>query len=407
MNKIKLCTLVIPPLLMLSGASQAEETGLAELLSAVDGNPRVTEGRADLRSAQAGLELATLQTAPRIRLSLDSDVAHSEDATRRAEVKFEKSLFDWGKAQASIDVAQARKEAKELSVLARTDELRRNVINQFAQGAAELEKVAVFERALEELGELEANMSRRVAQRISPETELRVVQSQIRQLQLLIRESMGQIRNAELALLQSTGLAVTEWALPLCSVGQSERELVTSAFDASSELKVQQAEIQVLQASLLRLEKSHLPELIGGVGLSGDLEHMESDSRAYLSVQYEADWVGRNRAEYAEHQAKLDAALAAEQAIINQLLRDVGDLLNQYRTSRDLQPTYELLIEAQEQQVSSQNRRFKSGLSSWLDVLSAQEEVTRTRTALVQARATQCRSALLLDELTKAGQLDG
>ena len=80
--------------------------------------------------------------------------------------------------------------------------------------------------------------------------------------------------------------------------------------------------------------------------------------------------------------------LAAEQTIINQLLRDVGDLLNQYRTSRDLQPTYELLIEAQERQVSSQNRRFKSGLSSWLDVLNAQEELTRTRTALVQARAT-------------------
>ena len=91
----------------------------------------------------------------------------------------------------------------------------------------------------------------------------------------------------------------------------------------------------------------------------GDLEQMDSDSRAYLSVQYEADLVGRNQAEYAENQAKLDAALAAEQTIINQLLRDVGDLLNQYRTSRDLQPTYELLIEAQERQVS-QNRRFKS-----------------------------------------------
>lgn len=407
MKQIKLWCWAAPSALMLSVSVQASSVGLAELLDAVEGNPQVQEGQAELRSAEAGLNLANLQSAPRIRLSLDNDLAHSDDATRRAEVKVEKSLFDWGKAQASVEVAQARKASKELNVLARADELRRNVINQFAQGATELEKIAVFEQSLDELSELEANMSRRVEQRISPETELRVVQGKIRQQQVLIRESRGRIRNAELALLQATGVSPSAWALPLCSVEKGERQLVTATLDVSSELKAQQAEIKELQASLIRLTKSHLPELIGGVGLIGDLEQMDSDTRAYLSVQYEADLVGRNQAEYAENQAKLDAALAAEQTIINQLLRDVGDLLNQYRTSRDLQPTYELLIEAQERQVSSQNRRFKSGLSSWLDVLNAQEELTRTRTALVQARATQCQSALLLDEITKAGHLDG
>lgn len=186
-----------PCSLMLLVSPQVNAVGLAELLEAVEGNPQVQEGQAELRSAEAGLDLANLQTAPRIRLSLDNDLARSDDATRRAEVKVEKSLFDWGKAQASVEVALARKASKELNVLARTDEIRRQVINQFAQGATEVEKVAVFEQALEELSELEANMSRRVEQRISPETELRVVQGKIRQQQVLIRESRGRMPISE------------------------------------------------------------------------------------------------------------------------------------------------------------------------------------------------------------------
>ena len=204
---------IAPCSLMLSVSAQANAVGLAELLEAVEGNPQVQEGQAELRSAEAGLDLANLQSAPRIRLSLDNDLAHSDDATRRAEVKVEKSLFDWGKAEASVEVAQARKASKELNVLARTDELRRQEINQFAQGATELEKVDVYEQSLEELSELEAKMSRRVEQRISPETELRVVQGKIRQQQVLIRESRGRIRNAELALLQATGVSPSAWTL--------------------------------------------------------------------------------------------------------------------------------------------------------------------------------------------------
>ena len=115
MKQIKLWCWAAPSALMLSVSVQASSVGLAELLDAVEGNPQVQEGQAELRSAEAGLNLANLQSAPRIRLSLDNDLAHSDDATRRAEVKVEKSLFDWGKAQALVEVAQARKASKELN----------------------------------------------------------------------------------------------------------------------------------------------------------------------------------------------------------------------------------------------------------------------------------------------------
>ena len=85
--------------------------------------------------------------------------------------------------------------------------------------------------------------------------------------------------------------------------------------------------------------------------------------------------------------------------LINRIVNEVSDLLNQYKTARDLRPTYQLLAETQDQQLASQNRRFKSGLSTWLDVMSAQDELTRTRAALKQAEVTQCLTTLLLLDL--------
>lgn len=377
----------------------AKEVGLSDLLESLSNNAEVQERAARLAASEAALRSTTLQADPRIRLSLDSDIASSETAARQTELTVEHSFWDWGKSDAAIAAAEAKVGQRKSSVIARQQALRKEVINNFAQGVAEIALLGVYDQSLEELRELSSNMARRVEQRISPETELRVVQSRIRQQQVLARESRSRIRNAELALLQATELTPTQWQLPVCLLEYGERQLVEASLAHSGDLAEQRSRIVELQRNLERIARSQLPEVLGGVGLSTNLNDFESETRAYVRLQYEPDFVGRNAAEYAEAEADLEASFAGEKVLINRIVNEVSDLLNQYKTARDLRPTYQLLAETQDQQLASQNRRFKSGLSTWLDVMSAQDELTRTRAALKQAEVTQCLTTLLLLDL--------
>ena len=85
----------------------AKEVGLSDLLESLSNNAEVQERAARLAASEAALRSTTLQADPRIRLSLDSDIASSETAARRP-VNIEHSFWDWGKSDAAIAAAEAK-----------------------------------------------------------------------------------------------------------------------------------------------------------------------------------------------------------------------------------------------------------------------------------------------------------
>jgi outer membrane protein TolC len=105
---------------------------------------------------------------------------------------------------------------------------------------------------------------------------------------------------------------------------------------------------------------------------------------------------GRNSAGLASAEVGRDIALAQYERAIQSAFREVSDALAGRATFGDQLAALQRVVEAESVRFKLSELRYNSGVSSYLDLLDAQRALYTARLLLVQTRAQQLQSQVLL-----------
>ena len=87
--------------------------------------------------------------------------------------------------------------------------------------------------------------------------------------------------------------------------------------------------------------------------------------------------------------ARLDAALVNYRAAVLNALREVADAVETYRRSAEAAVSQQVRVVAQREAPRLADKRFGSGVVSFIEVLDAQRQLLAAETDLVNARLAQ------------------
>jgi adhesin transport system outer membrane protein len=249
-------------------------------------------------------------------------------------------------------------------------------------------------------------MARRVAQKVSPASDLLLAESRIGQLNTLQLQFNGQERDAQLALLQLTDRKATTTNTLQCRSDLNEAYIAKLVVENSPQLAAAKAYSRSLASKFSSLDSKKFPAIIAGASYTQDLNSNNDEARTYLTFRYNVDIGSRLDAEIAELKADYAAALADERNISQSLVRQAAALVNEYRINQSQIPVYKSLISIREEQLESHTRRYASGKSSWLDLMNAQQELSDARLAIIDTEAKACIAMLTLEQLTARNLYD-
>ncbi len=116
---------------------------------------------------------------------------------------------------------------------------------------------------------------------------------------------------------------------------------------------------------------------------------------------------GRNRANLEAAQAARGTALAQYERAIQSAFREVADALAGRATLAEQLQAQQAQVQSEQDRFRLADLRYRSGASSYLDVLDAQRSLFGAQQALVQVRRQQAQNAAVLYRVLGGGWLEG
>ena len=390
-----------------SGQVFSESIDISGLLVRLDDNPALDAKDAVVRSAAADTQVMESLGTPRLTADALSAVT-GQTTTSEPEytMRAEQSLYDWGVNSSRVKGAEARLEAARLSREQTVMDLSVVVSDAFHRLAAGFLQLQVLGEARVSLDELSDMMSRRVEQRVSPQVDLEIVQSQVALQDVQTEQLRREIRRHQLTILRATKVLVDDADMSGCSldVEADEQSWVSRALGSSPDLSTFDSMISVHVAEQDAIRAEGYPAIIGGYQVDTDLDGDNFDQRGYLALRFGLQLGSNMEARLASERAKEleKRSLRVERA--ETIAQETGDLIAEYNASRRLSNIQSRLVGSRAIQRQSYLRRFVAGRASWNDVLNAGREHTEARLAQVSARTTACRALSLLSITTGSGR---
>lgn len=384
----------------ISANESNQAVNLDSLLELAVKNPSYVLTKEKIESKKARLNIVESERLPSLFLEGNSDILNSKDDSRVITATAEHTLYDWGKLSSEIESSEFQVETEIAKADYELHNIKLEVVESFVTAYSAKQKVDALEESIRIASNLRDIMARRVAQKVSPASDLMLADSRIGQLSTLQLQFNGQERDAQLALLQLTDRkAVTSDTLK-CNSDFNEANIAKLVVENSAQLAAAKAYSKSLSSKFSSLGSKKFPAIIAGASYTQDLDSSNEEARTYLTFRYNVDVGSRLDAEIAELKADYAAALADERAISQSLVRQAAALVNEYRISRSQLPVYKNLISIREEQLESHTRRYASGKSSWLDLMNAQQELSEARLAIIDTEAKACIAMLTLEQLT-------
>lgn len=399
---------VLPLLFCLqSGQVFSGSVDISDLLARLDDNPALDAKDAAVRSAAADTQVMESLGTPRLTADALSPVT-GQTTTSEPEytMRAEQSLYDWGVNSSRVKGAEARLEAARLSREQTLMDLSVVVSDAFHRLGAGFLQLRVLGEARLSLDELSDMMSRRVEQRVSPQVDLEIVQSQVALQDVQTEQLRREIRRHQLTILRATKVLVDDADMSGCSldVEADEQRWVSRALGSSPDLSTFDSMVSVHVAEQDAIRAEGYPAIIGGYQVDTDLDGDNFDQRGYLALRFGLQLGSNMEARLASERAKeLERrSLRVERA--ETIAQETGDLIAEYNASRRLSNIQSRLVGSRATQRQSYLRRFVAGRASWNDVLNAGREHTEARLAEVSARTMACRALSLLSITTGSGR---
>ncbi|NRP16103.1 TolC family protein [Marinobacterium sp. xm-a-152] len=373
---------------------------LDSLLELTFKNPSYVLAKEKIASKKARLDIVESERLPSVFFEGNSDILNSSDDSRVITATAEHTLFDWGKLSSEIESSELQIETEKAKADDELLNIKLKVIGNFVTANSAKQKSDAVKDSIRIASNLRDIMARRVAQKVSPASDLMLAESRIGQLNTLQLQFTGQERDAQLALLQLTDRKASTLDTLQCNSDLNEAFIAELVVKRSPQLAAAKAYSRSLSSKFSSVDSKKFPAIIAGASYTQDLESGNEEARTYLTFRYNVDVGSRLNAEIAELKADYAAALADERYISQSLVRQAAALVNEYRINQSQIPVYKNLISIREEQLESHTRRFASGKSYWLDLMNAQQELSDARLAIIDTEAKACTAMLTLQQLT-------
>jgi adhesin transport system outer membrane protein len=350
---------------------------------AVKTHPSVAAAEASVRAAGADVRSAKWQRFP--SLSVEGLFLNQQSNRLQPQVIAEQPLWTGGRLSGTIKRAKIR----ENGALAAYDEAVLAIASSTAQAFYEVyrwrERNALLSVSLEQHNRMVATMERRVAQEVSPLSDLELARTRALQVEQQLFQGKAQERSALNVLRELVGDPLLDLigSAPDVQTWPSldDAYVIDESLNFSPNLKRLKFEAQALGAEAQITRASILPQLSSQYSYSDTFGHrvgivLKAQTDGGLSRFAAAD-AARQRVEAGELQI-----VAGERQLRDQLFA----LLREYESATSRLSGSVTASDAAQRITESYLRQFTSGRRTWLDVMNAVREETAAKTDAVEAR---------------------
>ena len=380
-----------------AGDPSAMGAGAEELAAAIEQAartyPSVSAARASERAARAGVQGANWQRFPSVSVELlgtNSGTAGSDYA-----LTVEEPLWTGGRINGMIKMSRAQLSVSQAALAETQLDVAMRVSMAYFDFQRLIQRETILDESLREHQKLVASMERRVANELSPNSDLDLARSRTAQVAQELAVATGQRRMALTRLRELTG----DPAFRITSIMRydpevhhpSEEGLLEQVLAFDPKRRKLQAEILVADADLQVRKSAIFPQLsaqyqkpIYGPDRVGVVLRAQTDGG--LS-RFSAVSVARERRAGAEI-----AILANERELREQVEAD----LLENSVARERAAASNVSASSAQAVTESFMRQFVAGRRTWFDVMNAVRESMTARLGEVDARLSAMASAARL-----------
>jgi TolC family type I secretion outer membrane protein len=377
---------------------------------ALHNNPSTRIAWAQIRSSEAGVELARAGYWPQLTLAYDyqrQKSASGVSGTSSPETLYGPSidlswlLFDFGTRSGSIDAAKYDLTAAQLD----SDQTMQDLILQVEQDYYQVLGLQALQdadlKSLQDASTLLDAANQRKSSGIATIGDVYQAQAALAGAKLALQTAQGQLAAAHGQLAIAIGytpdsavpLAPWEDQVTATLPPEDVHTLLDKAAQARPELLASKAQQQAAIASLEATRAQGWPNLTLNAS-AGRTTSQIAGNRKNTSNTYDADltlsfplFTGfANQAATRQAQAAVDVAQATDEQLVQAVQLEVWQAYQNMRTAASSLDTSELQLKSAQQADDVTQARYKNGLGSILDVLSAQATLANARVQQVQAR---------------------
>lgn len=371
----------------LAGVNAPVATDTADLHAAmnqaVQTHPSIAAAKAAANAAGADVRAAKWQRFP--SFSVEGFLFDQSRNSLQAQAVVDQPLWTGGRISASIDRAGARQSA----ALAVYNEAILAIAQSTAQSFYEVhrwrERGILLAISLEQHERMVASMERRVAQEVSPLSDLELARARALQIGQQIYQADAQERSALSRFRELIGdSSVTVGTLPPLPAfwpRLADADVIAEAVRFSPSLERLRYEARGTSAEARIARASILPQLSGQVSYSEIFGH-----RLGIVLKFQSEG-GLSR--FAAADAANQRVRASELQISageRQLREELQALLREYEAGTLRLDGSQAAASAAQRVMESYMRQFTSGRRTWLDVMNAVREATSAEIDAVDAR---------------------
>ena len=374
---------------------------------ALSNNPSTKIAWAEVRSSDAGVELARAGYWPQITLSYDyhherqpGGSGTTPEKLYGPSVDLSWLLLDFGARSGNIDAAKFNRTAAELDANQTLQDLILEVEQDYYQVIG---LQALQDADLQSVQDASANLdnaNQRKTSGLATIGDVYQAEAALAGAKLTLQTAQGQLATSRgtlaiaLGYPADTAVPLAPWEKELNAKMPDENihDLLAKAAEARPELLAAKAQQQAAVASLEATRGQGLPTLtLNGSAartttvINGN-KNTANNYDAALTLSFPLFTGFANQAANRQAQAAVDVADATDEQLIQTVQLEVWQAYQNMRTAVSNLDTADLQLKSSQQAADVTQARYKNGLDSILDVLSAQATLANARVQQVQAR---------------------
>ena len=390
-----LMLLVLCPL---TSAGQVLERLMALALAS---HPSAQSQRAQLQSAQSGLDSARWQFYPTPSIAVEQAHTASTDPSYRgdnrvATLRLQQPLYTGGRLSASMDKAKASLEIGQSALEEVEQQLGLRVVQAYGEWMSAHLKTQAQEKSVSTHIRLSEQVKRRISVGISADSDLVLAMAR---LESVHAESQASRTQGEMALARLNQLlgspvditSLTALLAPARELPSDSQVLLAQALEKSPAIQKAKAQARVQEAVVLERRAELSPEVYLRLERqygNFNLPNSSPENRLFfgLSSRFGAGLSSLTNVEAAraQHQAALAEIEVQSRNVAEQVLTDQALALSSARRLQSVQAA----LNANADVSASYDRQFLAGRKTWIDVMNAARELTQTEMQLADLQAS-------------------
>jgi len=328
------------------------------------------------------------------------------------------TLFDFGRRQATADAGAQRLSAANFAFNRKHQEIAYRVASSFFVYQAALARVSAAEQTLASAKASAASVQAKLGSGLATRPDLLLAVQEQAKANYDLQDARGSVTQARADLTTNLGISPS-YTLQLIDLGKlplpaglepSVEKIVDQALEQRPDLLARLAELRAREAEVKKARAEFWPKvsLKGGLGNQywGDIHTNPPGNETYSannmvgSAMLNVEWTLFDGFERSHAVQEAEARQAASQARIDtlrlEIMRDIWKAYADTKTALEKREFALALLKAAEESYAATQESYTHGLSTVIELLSAQKDFARARFTEIDSRAGLLKSAAML-----------